>query len=170
MYTISHQVAINNLASSLNLTAKEKHTVLKAMSILASKRVTINTAIEDPASVVEYARVYFAFLQGFCVNEIFSVMYLNSAHELIECEQLFRGTIDGANVWPREIIRGCITHNAKSIVLIHNHPSGKTLPSDKDKQITRRITEACEYIDVNVIDHIIVSNESSFSFAENFLI
>ena len=102
-------------------------------------------------------------------REIFCVLYLNSQHELIEVEELFMGTLDGAAVYPREIAKACLRTNAAACILGHNHPSGTTEPSAADKRITERITTALGLLDIRVLDHVIVSTSSSFSFAEEGL-
>jgi DNA repair protein RadC len=102
-------------------------------------------------------------------REIFCVLYLNSQHQLIEVEELFRGTIDGAAVYPREIAKAALAHNAAAVILGHNHPSGTTEPSAADKRITERITRSLGLLDIRVLDHVIVSTGGSFSFAEEGL-
>ena len=79
---------------------------------------------------------------------------------------MFTGTIDGASVYPREIVREALLLNAKSIIVAHNHPSGILEPSNADKRITRRIIEACNVLDINLLDHILVSKLGAMSFAE----
>ena len=88
---------------------------------------------------------------------------------MIEYEELFRGTIDGASVHPREVVRRAIAHNAAALILTHNHPSGVAEPSEADRQITRRLQEALALIDVRVLDHIVVAAGESVSLAERGL-
>ena len=102
-------------------------------------------------------------------REIFCVLYLNSQHQLIEVEELFMGTIDGAAVYPREIAKACLRTNAAACILGHNHPSGTTQPSAADKRITQRINSALGLLDIRVLDHVIVSTNNAFSFAEEGL-
>ena len=98
--------------------------------------------------------------------EIFCVMFLNTQNQLIDFKKMFTGTIDGASVYPREIVREALLLNAKSIIVAHNHPSGILEPSNADKRITRRIIEACNVLDINLLDHILVSKLGAMSFAE----
>jgi DNA repair protein RadC len=79
---------------------------------------------------------------------------------------LFRGTINGASVHPREVVRAALTHNAAAVILCHNHPSGIAEPSQSDHHLTRKLKEALELIDVRVLDHIVVGDGESVSFAE----
>jgi len=92
--------------------------------------------------------------------EVFSCLFLDTRHRLIEFEELFRGTIDSASVHSREIVRKAIHHNAAAVILAHNHPSGSPEPSQADQRITRRISDALELIDVRVLDHIVVGDET----------
>lgn len=91
--------------------------------------------------------------------EVFACMFLDTRHRLIEFEEMFRGTIDGASVYTREIVRRALHHNAAAAILAHNHPSGIAEPSDADKRITERIKDALALIDVRVLDHIVVGDD-----------
>jgi len=102
--------------------------------------------------------------------EAFMVIYLDSQHQLISCEELFRGTINSANVYPREIVREVIKHNAAAVILSHNHPSGVAQPSDADRRITERIVDALSLIDVVVLDHFIIGKKDPYSFADHGLL
>ncbi len=101
--------------------------------------------------------------------EVFSCLFLDNKHRVIEYEELFRGTIDGASVHPREVVRRVLHHNAAAIILAHNHPSGSAEPSESDKQITNKLKQALEMIDVRVLDHFIIGDEI-ISFAERGLL
>lgn len=102
--------------------------------------------------------------------EVFMVIYLDSQHQLISCDELFRGTINAANVYPREIVREVIKHNAAAVILSHNHPSGIAQPSDADRRITQRIVDALLLIDVAVLDHFIIGTNDPYSFADHGLL
>ncbi|GGN26270.1 MULTISPECIES: RadC family protein [Marinomonas] len=99
-------------------------------------------------------------------QEVFAILLLDSQHRLIAYKELFFGTIDSASVYPREIVKVALAHNAAAVILSHNHPSGITLPSQADIQITERIKKALELIDIRTLDHIIVG-EDSYSLAGN---
>ncbi|PLW67797.1 JAB domain-containing protein [Pseudohalioglobus lutimaris] len=103
-------------------------------------------------------------------REIFCVLYLNNQHQLLKVDELFMGTIDGAAVYPREIAKAALAHNAAAVILGHNHPSGITEPSSADRRITERIVSALGLLDIRVLDHVIVSTNSTFSFAEEGLL
>ena len=97
--------------------------------------------------------------------EVFSCLFLDNKHRVIEYEELFRGTIDSASVHPREVVRRVLDHNAAAIVLAHNHPSGVAEPSKSDKMITHKLQQALNLIDVRLLDHFIIGDEI-VSFAE----
>ncbi len=98
--------------------------------------------------------------------EVFACLFLDNQHRLIHFEELFRGTIDGASVYPREIVKQALAHNAAAVILAHNHPSGVAEPSQADIQITRRIQSALQLVDIRVLDHIIVGDGETTSLAQ----
>lgn len=107
---------------------------------------------------------------GFSKNEEFKVLFLNSVNEIIETEILFTGTIDKSVVYPRKILERALCHNARSIVFVHNHPSGNVSPSQKDIELTEEMKKFFKIVDINVLDHIIITKNSHFSFLEEGII
>jgi DNA repair protein RadC len=99
-------------------------------------------------------------------QEVFGCVYLDTRHRVICFEKLFYGTIDGASVHPREVVKNAMKNNAAAVILTHNHPSGVSEPSIADQRITQRLKEALSLVDVRVIDHIIVGGTTTSSFAE----
>jgi len=99
--------------------------------------------------------------------EVFCCLYLDARSRLIAFQELFRGTVNGANVHPREVVRETLMHNASAVILAHNHPSGISEPSEMDELITRRVKEALSLVDVRVVDHIIIGDSHCYSFAEH---
>jgi DNA repair protein RadC len=99
-------------------------------------------------------------------HEVFCCLYLDKRHRLIQCEDLFRGTIDGASVHPREIVKLALQRNSAAVIIAHNHPSGVPEPSQADEYITQRIKEALALVDIRLLDHIIIGDSSSVSLAE----
>lgn len=99
-------------------------------------------------------------------NEVFACLFMDNHFRLISFDEIFHGTINEANVYPREIVRRGLSHNAAKIILAHNHPSGKALPSLADKELTILIKRALQIVDMEVVDHIIVGNPENFSFAD----
>jgi len=102
--------------------------------------------------------------------EVFCCLFLDNRHRLIAFEEIFRGTIDGASVHPREVVRQILLHNAASVIFAHNHPSGVLEPSQADEYVTRRLKDALGLIDVRVLDHFIVGDGRCFSFSEHGLL
>ena len=103
-------------------------------------------------------------------HEVFCCLYLDKRHRLIEYEELFRGTIDGASVHPREIVKLALQRNSAAVIVAHNHPSGIAEPSPADELITQRVKEALGLVDIRLLDHIIVGDGVSVSLAERGLV
>jgi len=99
-------------------------------------------------------------------NEVFACLFMDNHFRLLRFEKLFFGTVNETNIYPREIVKKSLMHNAANIILAHNHPSGHSEPSHADKEVTTLIKNALALIDVNVVDHIIVGNPTNFSFRE----
>ncbi len=117
--------------------------------------------VDDPVRAGDYFR---ARLRGY-PHEVFACLFMDTHHRMIAFEELFRGSIDSAEVHPREVVRRCIAHNAAAVILGHNHPSGIAEASAADIAITRRLREALQLIDVRVLDHFIVGEGTPVSFA-----
>ncbi|MGW8309414.1 MAG: RadC family protein [Thiogranum sp.] len=99
-------------------------------------------------------------------QEVFACLFLDCRHRLISYKEMFWGTIDGATVHPREVVRRALEHNAAAVILAHNHPSGVAEPSGADRRITQRLKEALGLVDVRVLDHVVVGDQETVSFAE----
>src|SRR5580658_5746154 len=97
-------------------------------------------------------------------HEMFCCLHLDNRHRLIAFEELFRGTIDGASVHPREVVKQALARNSAALILAHNHPSGIAEPSHADELITRRLREALQLVDIRVLDHLIVADNGCLSF------
>ena len=107
---------------------------------------------------------------GKAEHEIFASLFLDNSHRLISFDRMFNGTIDGAKVYPREVLKRALSHNAAAVIFAHNHPSGTLDASEADRRITKRLKEVLGLVDIEVLDHIIVSHDSSMSFAEQGLL
>jgi len=103
-------------------------------------------------------------------TEVFKVIFLDVQNQVIEVEDLFEGTLTASSVYPREIIKSAIKHNAASLIFAHNHPSGNPAPSESDKEITRDLLLAASVMQIEVLDHIIIGENKYFSFADEGLI
>ncbi len=117
----------------------------------------------DRASTVKaYVQLHLAHKQ----HEVFAVLFLDSQHQLIALEELFRGTLGQASVYPREVVVRALHHHSAAVILAHNHPSGQVTPSQADKQLTQSLQAALSLVDVRVLDHIIVGPWAALSMAE----
>lgn len=102
-------------------------------------------------------------------HEVFAVLFLDQRHRVIQFEEMFRGTIDGASVHPREVVKKALEYNAAALIFAHNHPSGVAEPSQSDERITQRLKEALGLVDIRVLDHFVVGDDV-VSFAERGLL
>lgn len=98
-------------------------------------------------------------------HELFCCIYLDNRHRIISFEELFRGTIDGTSVYPREVVKEALSVNAAAVILAHNHPSGVAEPSEADERITRRLKSALELVDIRLLDHLVIGDGISTSLA-----
>jgi len=135
-----------------------------AANIIAEKYLHDDVFINSQAT-----KDFLRFKLGGYEREVFAIMLLNNQHELIEYKELFYGTIDAAAVYPREVVKTVLAANAAAVMLVHNHPSGISEPSQSDKAITKRLVNALSLIDVRVLDHLIIG-KTTMSFAENNLL
>jgi DNA repair protein RadC len=122
--------------------------------------------LTNPRAVRDYLSVHYAGQE----REVFGVMFLDNRHRLIAVEEMFLGTVDGASVHPREVVKRALRLNAAAVILAHNHPSGVAEPSQADELITARIRDALALVDIRVLDHLIVGGTSVTSLAERGLI
>ena len=99
-------------------------------------------------------------------SEVFALILLNTQNQLIKFVELFNGTIDSASVYPREVVKTALSHNAAAVILAHNHPSGIAEPSEPDKAITKRLQQALQLVDIRTLDHLVVGDTEAVSFAE----
>lgn len=117
--------------------------------------------VGSPKDATDYLQLRF----GAEEREVFAVLFFDTRHRLIECEVVSIGTLASASVYPREIVKAALRHNAAAVIVAHNHPSGTTDPSSADISITRKIQEALALVDVRVLDHVVVSATETTSFA-----
>ena len=120
----------------------------------------------SPQVVKDWLCMYCAGLE----HEVFLVLYLNAQHGLIEAEEMFRGTLTQTSVYPREVVKSALAHNAASVLLAHNHPSGQLSPSRADELLTQTLKSSLMMVDVRVLDHFVVGGDRVLSFAEQGLL
>jgi DNA repair protein RadC len=131
-----------------------------------SRRVRRGTSLSSPKATRDFLTLKLGSLE----REVFAVIFLDKRHRLISYQEMFQGTIDGASVHPREVVKEALKQNAAAVILAHPHPSGVAEPSQADELITTRLRDALNLIDVRVLDHIIVAGGDATSFAERGLI
>lgn len=144
-------------------TREEKQIINQAKKILLEKSRKDSVAFTSPNTIKEYLLLELAAVE----HEVFGVVLLDNQHRLIGIKKMFNGTIDSASVFPREVAKVALKANAAAIFIFHNHPSGCITPSNSDRLITERLTNALGLIDIRILDHFIVGLEGAFSFAEN---
>jgi DNA repair protein RadC len=147
-----------------------KYSQLQAVLEMARRHLgeslTRGQAFTSPATVKDFVSAKLRHRQ----QEVFAVLWLDNQHRLLAFKELFQGTIDGASVYPREVIKQALAANAAAAIFTHNHPSGVAEPSQADERITRRLTEGLALVDIRVLDHLIVGDGEVVSFAERGLI
>lgn len=140
--------------------------ILEAARQVIDQKMQRGTLFDAPTTVKTYLRTKLAGFE----HEVFAVLFLDTHHRLIDYMEMFRGTIDGASVHPREVVKEALRCNAAALILSHNHPSGNPEPSAADRVLTTRLKEALALVDVRVLDHVIVAGDTTTSFAERGLL
>jgi len=143
----------------------DEQVISAALRILA-ERLVRSSALLDPRTTRQYVALRFAGVE----HEVFTCIFLDSRARVIACEELFRGTIDGANVHPREVVKRALAHNCSSVILAHNHPSGVAEPSQADELITRRLKATLDLVDIRLLDHLVIGGNVIESMAERGLL
>lgn len=138
-----------------------EHRILEEAAEILEQRYVRGNAFTNPNATSDYLRFKLAGYE----HEVFAVMLLDNQHQLIEFKELFRGTLDSASVYPREVVKEALLVNAAAVIFAHNHPSGNPEPSQADRQITERLKNAMALMDIRVLDHVVVG-KSCISFAE----
>lgn len=127
-----------------------------------AERLRHNSVLENPLAVRDYLKSMLRHEP----HEVFGCLFLDSKHRVLAFESLFRGSIDCTSVYPRQVVKRALAHNAAALILCHNHPSGSTEPSQADRLLTKRLQEALGLVDVRVLDHFIVGDGDPLSMAE----
>jgi len=144
-----------------------KYAQLQAVLELArralAEELTAGVALSSPKAVAHYLQLLFHGK----AHESFVVLFLDVKNRLIEAEEMFRGTLTQASVYPREIVKAALARNAAGVILAHNHPSGEPEPSSADLLLTQTLQQALGLVDVRVLDHIVVAGRRTHSFAEH---
>ncbi len=149
-----------------NYREADSEELIYAVRLALAKKIRKGPVMNSPSLVRDYLITKIGALE----HELFGVLLLTNRHALIEDVELFRGTIDGAAVHPREVVKLALAKNAAAVILYHCHPSGETAPSQADEVITFRLREALGLVDIRVIDHFIIAGGDATSFAEKGLL
>lgn len=145
----------------------DEQVIDRAMQILEHKHKRGSAPLKSPEITGKYLRARLAERQ----HEVFGLLLLDNRHRVIEMKDMFFGTIDGAAVYPREVVKTALQANAAAMILYHNHPSGVNEPSQSDIALTKKLKEALGMVDIRVLDHLIVSGaEDHVSLAERGLV
>jgi DNA repair protein RadC len=147
-----------------------KYVLLQAVTELAQRCLQEKMLREDVFANSGVTRRFVQSKLSRRGREVFLCLFLDNQNRLIAHEELFLGTIDGASVHPREVVKQALYHNAAALIFAHNHPSGVAEPSQADISITKRLVDVMKLVDVRIIDHMIVSVDDTYSFAEHGLI
>ena len=140
--------------------------VLEMARRALKEKLSNGNALNSPAAVREYLRLRLQALP----HEVFAVLFLDAQNRVIGIEELFRGTLTQTSVYPREVVKRALHHNAGAVIFAHNHPSGVAEPSHADETLTQALKQALALIDVRVLDHFIVAGSGVLSFAERGLL
>ena len=140
----------------------DQQTVREALTLLECQLREPGASFTSSHAVRDWLRLQLASLE----REAFTALFLDNQHRLIAHETLFTGTINHTQVHPREVVKAGLKHNAAAAVLAHNHPSGEAKPSNADRQITARLKQALELVDIRLLDHLVVGGMEIVSFAE----
>ena len=146
--------------------AREDRAIYRAMHLLEKRLRKPGEAFNAPRSVRDFLTLNLAGYD----REVFSVLWLDTQHRLIEAEHLFAGTLSQTSVYPREVLKRALHHNAAAAIFAHNHPSGCAEPSQADQLLTGTLKQALGLVDVRVLDHFVIAGRDTLSFAEKGLL
>jgi DNA repair protein RadC len=147
-----------------------RYTALQASVELARRQMQDTLRDDSALAAPQTIRTFLLAQLRDRPYEVFCCLFLDKRHRLIAFEELFRGSVDGARVHAREVVRQALFHNAAAVILAHNHPSGAEEPSPADELITKRLKEALALMEIRVLDHLIVADAQCFSFTEHGLL
>jgi len=167
-FHVSQSLTANNEESpAYQVEAQDDESIItKALEILASRMRIAGEALNSPATVRNFLKLKMAELE----HEVFGAIFLNAQHQVVEYNELFRGTLTQTSVYPREVVKRALALNCAAVIFAHNHPSGATEPSQSDRLLTDALKQALSLVDVRVLDHFIVAGTNTLSFAERGLL
>ncbi|EHG7549204.1 DNA repair protein RadC [Salmonella enterica] len=150
------------LPATSGLTPYAQQTIRRAINLLDKYLRQPGISFTSSAAARDWLRLQLAGQE----REVFMVLYLDNQHRLLESETLFAGSVNHVQVHSREVVKSALRFNAAAVVLAHNHPSGDPEPSKADRQMTDRLKEVLELVDVKTLDHLVVGQDGIVSFAE----
>ncbi|EJM77177.1 RadC family protein [Pseudomonas sp. GM55] len=136
--------------------------ILQMAQQLAMSRLSKGRALTEPKQVFSHLQTLLQYHE----YEVFALLLLDSKHRVIAFREIFRGTLDAASVYPREVVKIALEHNAAAAILVHNHPSGDPEPSQSDRTLTTTLKNALNMVGTRILDHVVVGREGSVSLAE----
>jgi DNA repair protein RadC len=143
----------------------DDHLIAQALAIL-SRRMRVKAHLGSPGAVRDYLRLLLAGKE----HEVFVVVLLDAQNRVLVCDEMFRGTLTQASIYPREIVKAALAANAAAVIFAHNHPSGVSEPSRADELLTQQLKAALALVDVKVLDHFVIAGDEFVSFAERGLL
>jgi DNA repair protein RadC len=136
--------------------------ILQMAQQLAMSRLSKGRALTEPKQVFSHLQTLLQYHE----YEVFALLMLDAKHRVIGFRELFRGTLDGASVYPREVVKIALEHNAAAVILVHNHPSGDPEPSQADRTLTTTLKNALNLVGTRILDHVVVGHDGYVSLAE----
>ena len=147
-----------------------KYVQLQAIFEMSRRALNEQMQVKDMLSSPQQVRDFLCLKLGSLSREVFVVLFLDAQNRMIMSEEMFSGTLTQTSVYPREVVKKALHHNAASVIFAHNHPSGIAKPSQADELITKQLKQALALVDVRVLDHFIVAGNTTFSFVERGLL
>lgn len=161
--SLTELTQVNGIGSS-------KYAQLQAIFEMSRRALSEQMQVQDHLSSPQQVRDYLCLKLGLLTREVFMVLFLDAQNRIVSSEEMFSGTLTQTSVYPREVVKRALQHNAASVIFAHNHPSGLAQQSQADELLTQQLKQALALVDVRVLDHFIVAGNSSLSFAERGLL
>lgn len=159
-----------NELSQVNGIGSSKYAQLQAIFEMSRRALGEQMAAKDVLASPQQVRDYLCLRLGALTREVFMVLFLGTQNRVVATEELFSGTLTQASVYPREVVKRALHHNAASVIFAHNHPSGLIQQSQADERLTQQLQQALALVDVRVLDHFIVAGNDTLSFSERGLL
>lgn len=159
-----------NELTQVNGIGSSKYAQLQAIFEMSRRALNEEMQVKDILSSPQHVRDYLCLKLGGLTYEVFVVLFLDAQNRIVTTEEMFTGTLTQTSVYPREVVKRVLHHNAASVIFAHNHPSGIAQQSQADELLTKQLKQALALVDVRVLDHFIVAGNTTLSFAERGLL